>query len=106
MPNVQDEFLDLFVDVAREEEYSKLDQYRDFKEVFLGDERGRRVLKQILTWSNIAKAHPTGSPIDPSKVMISEGQRNLALRILVTMLEEPKERPDKQNVRSTEDAGA
>jgi hypothetical protein len=104
MAKVVDEFLDIFADVALDEEYSEIDQYRDFREVFLNSDKGRKVLKLILTWAHIAKQHPTGFPVDQNNIMLSEGQRNLALRILSTMLKEPRERPDKQNVRSSDDA--
>lgn len=104
MADRYDEFLDIFSDVAIKEGYSALDRYRDFRDVFLGSDSGRRVLKQIMTWSHLAAPHAAGTPVDEKKILISEGQRNLALTIMATLLKEPEAKPEKQNVRSSENA--
>ena len=67
-----------------------LDACRDFRAVFLSDERGRKVLSQILAWGHIMG--PTFDP-DPYQMAALNGERNLALRVLSTIEVEPPARP-------------
>ena len=91
-----DEYLELLADLSVPEDYDDIDRYNDFRKVFLEDEPGRRVLKQILGWGGLLKIHPMRSPIDSAMTERLEGQRNLSLKIFAIMLVEPKKRPDKQ----------
>lgn len=70
-----------------------MDRYRDFRAVFLSDERGKRVLNEIFAWSHIYRSSAQGRPIDPYQMALREGERSLALRILATLNAEPVERP-------------
>lgn len=74
---------------------SDMDRYREFRAVFLSDERGRRVLQELLTWGHVFRSSAVGRPIDPHQVMLREGERSLALRILSTINAEPSERPER-----------
>jgi hypothetical protein len=67
-----------------------MDAYRDFRAVFVDDERGRRVLSQILAWGRIM-----GTTFDPDShhMAMLNGQRELALLVLSTVEVEPAARP-------------
>ena len=73
---------------------TKLDQYRDFKKVFLGSDDGRRVLHDILTFGHIYRSSAVRG--DSHETYRREGERNIALKILTTIHQEPKEQPTKQ----------
>lgn len=73
-----------------------MDRYRDFRAVFLSDERGRRVLHEILGWGHVFRSSVQGRPVDPHQVTFREGERNLALRILAALNAEPVDRPTTQ----------
>ncbi len=94
-----DEYLEVLATLSVPEEYNEIDRYNDFRKVFLENDQGRRVLKQILGWGNLLRVHPMRSPIDPYMTERLEGQRNLSLKIFAIMLIEPKEKPDKQTTK-------
>ena len=71
--------------------YSHLDRYRDFRAVF-GTAQGKRVLWEVLGWCQIYRAY-RGS--DTTELFMREGKRNIGLRLLATMNDEPEERPDR-----------
>lgn len=72
-------------------QYSNKDRYRDFVNVFRKSQTGLRVLHQILEWGNVyGSTIPRGlGPLDPNRVLINEGERRLALKILSTINVEP-----------------
>ena len=73
-----------------------LDKYRDFNELF-STEQGKRVLGEIQTWGHLFKPSIPVSPIDPYLMAFKEGERNIVLKILYTMNNEPKEKPKRGN---------
>jgi len=80
---------DLMVDTTN---YTNWDRYRDFHKVF-GTPEGGRVLDQILKWGHVLK---TSMNKDVNNVLFSEGERNLALKILAG-LTAPAEQPQRRN---------
>lgn len=84
-------------------QYDRMDQYRDFRAVFLSNEQGRRVLHEILLRGQyFAPSLPRkGLPIDTNQVIALEGGRRLAMEILETISKEPaQERPTTQTRRA------
>lgn len=73
---------------------SDMDRFRDFRAVFMGNEQGKRVLRDILEWGHVWQS--SMAP-DPNQVMFSEGERNLALKIMAAVHNEPVERPTHTN---------
>lgn len=73
--------------------YTEMDRYRDFRALFLGTDQGRRVLYEILGWGHMFRPSFQGAPIDPNRVMIHEGERNMALKVLSTINKEPVTAP-------------
>lgn len=76
--------------------YTKKDRYADFNHVFMRDEQGRRVLREILGWGGMFRASTLGNPIDPYLSHIRIGERNMALRLLDAVYVEPPIPPVKQ----------
>lgn len=75
-------------------EYTKFDQYRDFRAVFLGHstpEQGRRVLWKILEWARLFR--PVAAPGDAYETYRREGERNIGLRIFMMVNTEPTDTP-------------
>ena len=69
-----------------------MDRYREFRQVFLGSDAGKRVLHDILSRGRIYR--PSTHPGDPYKTHTNEGKRELALEILMILHREPAaERP-------------
>ncbi len=73
---------------------SNMDQYKDFRAVFLSSPQGKRVLYTILEWGKMFDCciPPTkpGTPIDEKAVMLLLGARNLAVQLYATVYVEPK----------------
>ncbi len=97
-----DAFLELYGGLTLPEGYSAWDAYRDFRNTFLESDHGRRTLKVLMDDCFMRKSTLLGRPIDSLRVAAAEGQRNVILKIFNTMLEEPKEKPDRQNVTGQE----
>lgn len=76
--------------------YTNLDRYREFREVFLSTEAGRRVLFQVLSWGRI---YTNDFDPQPTVHAFQAGERNLALRIFATLNTVPVELPATQNMR-------
>lgn len=77
--------------------YLAVDRYRDFREVFLGSDRGRRVLSEIINkfcHRNASSVALAGA--DPYKTQFAEGERNVAIKIMLTLQNEPQEMPTRQ----------
>ena len=68
-----------------------MDRYRDFREVFLGSDAGRRVLHDILAMGKVFMTSFRKG--DPHLLFAQEGRRSMAVQILKTVREEPQERP-------------
>ena len=71
-------------------DYSAVDRYRDFRAVFFGEstpEQGRRVLWQILEWSRLFR--PVSAPGDPHETYRRDGERNIGLKVFMTLNAEP-----------------
>jgi hypothetical protein len=80
----------LFADLARAHVgigYGDADRYRDFRQVFLATDQGRRVLYEIFTWANLFRA--VFIPGDPYATHYRDGERNIGLKILATLNAEP-----------------
>ena len=86
------ELLDVLASLPRSDNYTDMDRYRDFRKVFTSEE-GRRVLREIVSWGRVLSPSVSGSPIDPYLTHIRDGEKNLALRILVAIYKEPSQRP-------------
>jgi hypothetical protein len=70
--------------------YTPLDRYRDFRAVFFGQstpEQGKRVLWQILEWCRLFR--PVSAPGDPHETYRRDGERNIGLKIFMTLNAEP-----------------
>ncbi|NIA72523.1 hypothetical protein HBA54_28440 [Pelagibius litoralis] len=70
--------------------YSGIDRYRDFRAVFFGEstaEQGRRVLWQILEWCRLFR--PVSAPGDPHETYRRDGERNIGLKVFMTLNAEP-----------------
>lgn len=82
--------LDILASLPSAEGYTPMDRYRDFKKVFSTDE-GKKVLREILAWGRMFRSPVLGKPIDPYAMAIAFGERNIALKLLATINDEPKE---------------
>lgn len=72
------------------ERYSFADRYRDFRQLFLSSDQGRRVLHEILSWGHMFHASvPTMGVIDPYRVVVQEGERRIILKLFSTIHVEP-----------------
>jgi hypothetical protein len=70
------------------DDYGETDRYRDFRRLFLGTPRGRRVLWQIFEMGNLF-APVAVLPSDPYAAYHRDGARNLALNILAILNADP-----------------
>lgn len=94
------DILDAVSNLAGSKPYLPKDRYADFRKVFTGTDEGKRVLHEILSWGRMFQPAVNGKPIDPYAMAIREGERNMALRLLATVYNEPPARPDKTSKRS------
>ena len=81
---------------------SDLERYKDFRELFLGSDLGKRVFNEILGMGYMAndttKFNKYG--VDPNATLISTGERKLALMIhKLVMVEPPAPPPPTQKTR-------
>ena len=79
--------------------YTPLDRFKDFRQLFLGSEQGRRVLWQILAWGHMFASSTALAQHDSNKTFTLEGERNIALRIFAAIHQEPKPLPTRANTR-------
>jgi hypothetical protein len=79
--------------------YQPMDMYRDFRAVFLGSDQGKRVLFEILKRGHYdGPLIPKTPEIDPLRMAMGEGARQLVLGVLETMnTEPPAQRPTRTN---------
>lgn len=80
-------------------QYTPMDRYRDFRKVFMGSEDGQRVFREILSWGHMFKI---SFDKDPGLLAFKEGERNMALRLIMTVSAEPKSRPTKAKSKPDE----
>lgn len=72
---------DLFAAYPGRDKYSKLDIYRDFRKVFLETPEGKRVLHQLFSWARMDQTSIPPREFPDRNVWISEGQRNIGLKL-------------------------
>lgn len=70
-----------------------LNQHNDFRAVFLQTEQGKRVLWSILRWARVYQTVFVRG--DRDATFVNEGARNLGLKLLMTIYEEPQPRPER-----------
>ena len=82
---------------------TKLDRYREFRIIFLDTDIGKRVLHDILGLAKLSApiAPPFPEPIETNRMMILEGGRELAVKIIDVIMKEPNiaEKPKVQTRR-------
>ena len=78
-----------------------LDRYREFRQVFLGTDAGKRVMHDILTWGHVWKS--TAVKGDPHETYLREGERNMALKLITTIQIEPRTQPTEQQRTAPEE---
>ncbi len=83
--------------------YTDVDRYRDFRQLFLGSEQGKRVLWQMLGWGHVFRSSAAMAGHDTNRTLFHEGERNLALRLFNTIHVEPKERPTRANSKPSKE---
>jgi len=88
------DLLKIIAELPISEGYSKRDRYQDFHQLFKSA-KGKRVLREMLSWGRMFKTSASASPVDPYLMAIREGQRNMAIRLLATINQEPVEQPTK-----------
>lgn len=88
--------IDFLAGLPATKNYLPREKYQDFRTVLMGTDAGKRVLREILSWGGLFRPTVLGTPIDPYRMAVREGQRNLALKLLDTVHNEPPERPAKQ----------
>lgn len=81
--------LDMLANLPSQEGYAPMDRFRDFNKVF-GTDEGKRVLRELVSWGRMFRAPFFGKPIDPYAMAIAFGERNIALKLLATLHNEPK----------------
>ena len=80
--------------------YKPMDRYRDFRQIFLGSDQGKRVLHEILGWGHMFRSPiPIAGIIDPTRLGVNEGERRMAIQIFHTINHEPPhgEKPTEGN---------
>jgi len=75
--------------------YSKKDRYHDFRRLFTSTDEGQRVFNEIISWGKLFSTSITPSPVDPLAMAAREGERNMALKLLTIVNNEPKEQTTK-----------
>ncbi len=86
--------LETLASLPAAEGYTPNDRYHDFKKLFTTDE-GKRALREILSWCHLLKPSIIGSPIDSHLMAMREGERNIGLRLLATINNEPRPQPER-----------
>ena len=81
--------LDMLQALPSVDGYTPMDRYRDFKKVF-STEEGKRILREILSWGRVFRTPSFRSPIDPYAMAVTFGERNMALKLLATINQEPR----------------
>lgn len=69
----------------------------DFRAVFFGDARGKRVFNQIMVWGGFFRSSVIKS--DPHMTYFREGERNMAARVWAACIREIEDKPDQTKRR-------
>ena len=69
--------------------YSEMDRYRDFRQIFLSTDQGKRVLREIYRLSKADESSAFKSGYETNETMYREGARGLALAIIDVINVEP-----------------
>ena len=85
--------LQMLADLPSTEGYPPKDKYHDFRKLFTTTPEGKRVFAEILSWGHMFKTSVVGRPVDPNLTHIRDGERNIALRLLATVNNEPSDKP-------------
>lgn len=80
--------------------YAPMDRYRDFRQVFLATEQGRRVLWEILDMGHMTAVPCVLAGFDTNRTNFFGGRQALAIDIFKAVHIEPTE-PPKRQVRDT-----
>lgn len=96
----REDVLDMLQSLPTQEGYTPMDRYRDFRKVFLGSEEGKRVLREVLSWGRMFSSPVIGNPVDPYRMSIAFGERNIGLKLLSTINYEPTEKPKRTGKKS------
>lgn len=72
---------------------SDSDRYNAFRRVFMSTDEGQMVLKEILSWGKLFKTPIYSSPIDQIALNIATGEKNLAIKLMMIVNNEPPEPP-------------
>jgi len=76
---------------------STVDRHREFRNIFLGTDEGRRVLYEILSMAKLSAINaPEIGDIDTKRMLLNEGKRHLAAAIINVVHKEPKTDKPKQ----------
>ena len=73
--------------------YTETERYKDFRQLFMGSDQGKRVLYQILGWGHMFRSSAALALHDPYRTQFHDGERNLTLRIFNAVHVEPKDKP-------------
>lgn len=79
--------------------YLQKDRYRDFRKIFMGSDEGKRVLREIVSWGRLLNEPKLPHPIDPYRLAIREGEKNIVRRLIATIYTEPPELPSQSKRR-------
>lgn len=100
---IQDaDLIDALASLPNPQSYTPKDRYNDFRRVFMGTEEGKRALREILSWGGMFRPSVIGNPIDPYRMAVREGERNMALKLLAAVYQEPPEKPVKTSLSKRE----
>ena len=89
-----DPTLETLTSLPAAEGYTPNDRWHDFRKVFTSDE-GKRALREILSWCHLLKPSIISTPIDSHLMAMREGERNIGLRLLATINNEPRPKPER-----------
>lgn len=93
--------LDFLANLPSTTGYTPNDRFHDFRRVLNGSAEGKRVLAEILSWGHVLKPFVFGSPIDANLTHVRAGEHNIALRLLATVNNEPKPKPQQATTKRT-----
>jgi hypothetical protein len=80
--------------------YTPMDRYRDYRKLFLGSEDGQRVLRDLLAGCHMFR---TSFDKDRGVMAFKEGERNVGLRLMAIIANEPRPKPTQANRKPPED---
>lgn len=69
---------------------SNMERHKDFHSLFTSTEKGKRIMKEIMTWGHQWEALRSN---DSHVLAFKNGERTLAMKILTTVHAEPKDLP-------------